>query len=190
MVSGSPEFGERTTRSEVRRVEASTKQQTNFFGNHENAPVGRGGGDSYCGPGIGPNARRWDSSDWQCGNSTSRRKNFCPGGRNYRLAAGKDSEPKRSRTEMAMERNIPICGLNGKPGQGGVDSRPAALVRETDRNGNGTVRGLCSGRASRRDCRVGTEQSEFPETPTGSDGKGHLHDSDGSKTLKTIFAVW
>ena len=75
------------------------------------------------------------------------------------------------------------------PGEGGVDSRLAAIVRETDRNGNGAVRGVCSGRAGRRDGRVGTEQSEFPETQTGFDGKGHLHDSDGSKSLKTILAV-
>ena len=64
------------------------------------------------------------------------------------------------------------------PGQGGVDSRLAALVRERDRNG--AVRGVCSGRASRRDGRVSTEQSEFQETPTG-EGRRYLHDSDGSK---------
>ena len=46
------------------------------------------------------------------------------------------------------------------PGQGGVHSRLAVLKRETDRT------------------RIGTEQSE---TPIGSDG---------SETLKTIFAVW
>ena len=62
-------------------------------------------------------------------------------------------------------------------------------MRETDRNGNGTVRGVCSGRAGRRDGRVGTEQSKFPETSTGSDRRRCLHDSDGSKTLNTIFTV-
>ena len=41
------------------------------------------------------------------------------------------------------------------PGQGGVDSRTAALMRETDRN------------------RIGTEQNEFPETPVAFDGRGH-----------------
>ena len=61
---------------------------------------------------------------------------------------------------------------------------------ETDRIGNGAVRGVCSGRAGRRDGRVGTEQNESPETPTGSDGRGHLHDSDGPKTLKTILAIF
>ena len=40
MVPGSPDFGERTTRSEVRSVEVSNRQQTNFFGNHEKAQVG------------------------------------------------------------------------------------------------------------------------------------------------------
>ena len=44
-------------------------------------------------------------------------------------------------------------------------------MRETDRN------------------RIGTEQNEFLETPIGFDGRENLHDSDGSKTLKTIFAV-
>ena len=68
------------------------------------------------------------------------------------------------------------------PGEGGIDSRPAALVRETDRHGNGAARGVCSGRAGRRDDRVGTEQSEFPQTPTGFDGKGPLHDSDPEAT--------
>ena len=57
------------------------------------------------------------------------------------------------------------------PGQGGLDSILAALLRETNRN------------------RIGTEQHEFLETPIGFDGRGHLHDSDGSKTVKTILAV-
>ena len=57
------------------------------------------------------------------------------------------------------------------PGQGGVDSRPAALMRETDRNRS-------------------TEQSEFQETPIVLDERGHLHETDGSKTLKTILTVW
>ena len=56
------------------------------------------------------------------------------------------------------------------PGQGGVDSRLAALMRETDRN------------------QVGTEQNEFSETPIGCDGRGHLHDSDGSKAFETTIA--
>ena len=60
-------------------------------------------------------------------------------------------------------------GSRHPPGQGGVDSRPAASMRETDRN------------------QVGTEQNEFLETPTGFDGRGHLQDSDGPKTLDTIF---
>ena len=37
--------------------------------------------------------------------------------------------------------------------------------------------------------RVGTEQSEFRETPTGFDGRGHLHTSNVSETLTTILAV-
>ena len=97
-------------------------------------------------------------------------------------------QPKRKKLLTwleATERNIPICGPNGQPQVKEALIRDLLLVRETDRNGN-----VCSGRAGRRDGRVGTEQSEFPETPTGSDGRGHLHDSDGSKTLKTICAVF
>ena len=42
------------------------------------------------------------------------------------------------------------------------------------------------------DATVGSAQNtvKFPETLTGFDGRGYLHDSDGSKTLKTIFAVF
>ena len=53
------------------------------------------------------------------------------------------------------------------PSQGGVDSIPAALMRETDRN------------------QIGTEQKE---TSIGFDGREHLHDSDGSKTFGTGFS--
>ena len=52
------------------------------------------------------------------------------------------------------------------PSQRGVDSRLGALMRETDRN------------------RIGTEQSEFQETPIAVDERGHLHDSDGSKNVE------
>ena len=45
MVSGRSDFGERKTRGEVRGVEVSNKQQTNFCGHHGKAPVGRGGSD-------------------------------------------------------------------------------------------------------------------------------------------------
>ena len=62
-------------------------------------------------------------------------------------------------------------------------------MRETEQRGNGAIRDVRSERADRRESRVRTEQSEFRETPTGSDGRGHLQDSDGSKTLKTILAV-
>ena len=52
---------------------------------------------------------------------------------------------------------------------GGSDSRPAMLLPETDGNG--------------------TEQRESPKMPTVSDGGEYLQDSDGSKTLKTIWVV-
>ena len=58
-------------------------------------------------------------------------------------------------------------------GEGSIDSRPAAL-----------------GRGTACDDRVGTGQSEFPETPTGSDGRRHLQDSNGSKTLDDDCLHW
>ena len=92
--------------------------------------------------------------------------------------------------ELAMERTIPIGGPDGKT------KVKEALIRDLLRwcerqTGTGTAPfgGVCSGRAGRRDGRVGTEQSKFPETSTGSDRRRCLHDSDGSKTLITIFAV-
>ena len=36
---------------------------------------------------------------------------------------------------------------------------------------------------------ISTEQIEFQETPIAFDHRGHFHDSDGSKTLKTILTV-
>ena len=44
-------------------------------------------------------------------------------------------------------------------------------MRETDRN------------------RIGTEQSGFQGKPIAFDERGHLHDSGGSKTLKTVLTV-
>ena len=46
MVSGSPDFCARTTRSTVRGVEVPNRQRTSYFGNHEKTPVGRGGSDA------------------------------------------------------------------------------------------------------------------------------------------------
>ena len=49
---------------------------------------------------------------------------------------------------------------------------------------------MCNGRADEHVDRISTEQSEFPETSTGSDGRGHLHVSDGSKMLNSILTVF
>ena len=100
---------------------------------------------------------------------------------------------KRFRTqeikELAMERIIPVCGPDGKA------KAKEALIRDllrwcerqptAIRGGSSGRASRCSGRAGQHDDRVGTEQ----ETPTGSDGRGHLHDSNGSKTLMTILVV-
>ena len=57
-------------------------------------------------------------------------------------------EPQSKRKKLALERNVPI---GQPPSQGGVDSRPAASMRETDRK------------------QIGTEQVEFQETPIAFD---------------------
>ena len=186
MVSGSPGFGERTTRGEVRRVEASNRQQTNYFGNREKAPVVRGGSDKAVV--VEGTGRTRDSGTATIGFAGTPTR----GGRTS--ARAKDTTPTwleevPSRRDQGIGNGTEHPNLwtqRQAPGDGGVGSRLAALVRETDRHGNGATRSVRSGRAGRRDSRIGTEQSEFPETPTGSDGRGHLHDSDGSKTLKTI----
>ena len=63
-------------------------------------------------------------------------------------------EPQSKRKNLAWERNVPI---GQPPGQGGVDSRPAASMRERDRK------------------QIGTEQMEFQETPIAFDQRGHFH---------------
>ena len=86
---------------------------------------------------------------------------------------GSAGTPTRKRTSVqAKETGYGTERPNRSvPGQRGVDSRLAAWMRETERN------------------RIGTEQSEFQGTPIAFDERGHLHDSDGSKTLKTILIV-
>ena len=111
MVSGSPEFGERTTRSEVRREEASTKQQTNYFGNHENAPVGRGGGDRAVvveGQGRTRDAAPIGTAGTltRGGRTSAREKETTPTWLEE-IPSGRDQG-----TQLAVERNIPICGPN------------------------------------------------------------------------------
>ena len=54
---------------------------------------------------------------------------------------------------------------------------------------SGAARSMRNGRADEHDDRISTEHSEFQETSIGSDGRGHLHDSDGSKMLNTILTV-
>ena len=97
MVSGSPDFGERRTRGEVRRVEVSNRQQTDYSGHHEKAPVGRGGGDRTV------VVRDRDERETVGQLRLALRESRCeeeelnPSGRNYFHLVGRDSEPKRSR---------------------------------------------------------------------------------------------
>ena len=67
-------------------------------------------------------------------------------------------EPQSKRKKLCYGTERPNLST---PGQGGVDSRPAASTRETDPN------------------RIGTEHSEFQGTPIAFDERGYLHDSDG-----------
>ena len=75
------------------------------------------------------------------------------------------------------------------------DGFPFERGRQKRRDGqtfhhSGAAQSMCNERADEHDDRISTKQSEFPETSTGSDGRGHFHDSDGSKMLNTILTVW
>ena len=92
------------------------------------------------------------------------------------------------------------------PGEGGVDSRLAALVRETDRNENGAVRGVCSGRADRRDGRVGTKRSgsfwilegkndescleRGNQEGDSARGRNNRHRIERQASLRTTHGIW
>ena len=110
-----------------------------------------------------------------------------PSGRNYFTWLEEDSS-RRDQGTGSGTKHLHDWTRRQAPGQGGVDPRPVALVRETDRTRDGAVRGMCGGRADQHGGRVSPEQDEFLETPTG-DGRRCLRDSDGSKTLNTVLAV-
>ena len=106
MVSGRPDFGERKTRGEVRRVEVSNRQQTNQSDHHEKAPVGRGGGDRVVV--VQGSGRARDSgtapissarTPLQRGRTSARAKLLPPGWKRFRF---------EEINELAMERNISI----------------------------------------------------------------------------------
>ena len=81
---------------------------------------------------------------------------------------------------------MPVCGPVGKA------KVKEALTRDLLSWGERQhcLQAGSGGRARRCDDRVGTEQSEFSETPTGSDGRRHLQDSNGSKTLDDDSLHW
>ena len=91
--------------------------------------------------------------------------------------------------DLAMERNILNRGSVGKAKVKEALSRDLLFWCERQSNMEASIRGGGSRYASRSDSRVGTEQSQFLETLTGSDSREHLHDSSGSKMLTTILAV-
>ena len=103
IVSDNPDFGERTTRSEVRRAEVSNRQQTNYFGNHEKAPVGRDGGDRAVV--VQGQGRTRDGGTAPIGSSGTQTR----GGRTSARA-------KRFRAEeiKELEQNVSVCRPNGK----------------------------------------------------------------------------
>ena len=93
----------------MRRVEVSNRQQTNYSGNREKAPVGRGGGDrAVVVQGLG---RARDS-----GTAPIRRKEEeLQPGRKKLLPPGWKRFRAEEIKELAMERNISIYGPDGKP---------------------------------------------------------------------------
>ena len=102
MVSEGRDFGERKIRGEVRRVDVSNRQQTNYYGHQ--APVGRGGGDRAVvvqGPGR---TRDSGTALWQLRHEEDElqheRKKLLPlGWERFRVEEIK---------ELAMERNISV----------------------------------------------------------------------------------
>ena len=115
MISGRPDFGERKTRSEVRRVEVSDKQQTtNYSGNHEKAPVGRGGSDRAVV--VQRQGRTRDSGTAPTGFAGTPLR----GGRTSARAEETTARSWKRHgleeiKELALERNISMTGPDGKP---------------------------------------------------------------------------
>ena len=188
MVSGRPDFGERKTRGEVRRVEVSNRQQTNYSGHHEKAPVGQGGGDRAVVV-QGPGRARDSGTAPICFAGTPPRGGRTSARAEETIATWLEEIPsRRDQGTGSGTEHLHLWTRREAPDQGGVDPRPVALVRETDRNRNGAARSMCGGRADHHDDWISPEQGEFLEAPTG-DGRRYLHDSDGSKTLTTVLAV-
>ena len=137
MVSEGRDFGERTIRGEVRRVDVSNRQQTNYYGHQ--APVGRGGGDRAVvvqGPGR---TRDSGTALWELRHEEDElqheRKKLLPlGWDRFRV--------RRDQGTGYGTEHLRLLTRRQAASQGGVDPRPVALVRETDRNKNGAARSM------------------------------------------------
>ena len=87
----------------MRRVEVSNRQQTHYFGHHEKAPVGRGRGDRA----VVVQGQGERETVGQLRLAQPERNKLPPlGWKRFRAEEIK---------ELAVERNIPIGGPNGKP---------------------------------------------------------------------------
>ena len=142
MVSGHPDCGERQTRGEVRRVEVSNRQQTNYSGHHQKAPVGRCGGDRACavqGPGRARDS--WTAPVSFAGTPLR-------GGRTSARAeetAATWLEEIPSRRNWLLNETSTPRDRRQAPGQGGVDPRPVARDRPKQKR--------CRSEHVRRTCR-------------------------------------
>ena len=142
MVSGSPGFGERSTRSEVRRVEASNRQQTK-------AIVVQGQGRTRD-SGTAPSGSA--GTPTRGGRTSVRAKETAPTW----------SEEVPSRRDQGTGRGTEYPNLWTRRQAQVKEALIRDLLRWCEKqteNDNGAVRGVCRGRADRRDGRVGTEQS-------------------------------
>ena len=92
--------------------------------------------------------------------------------------------------ELAMERNIPVCGPDGKTKVKEALIRDLLRWCERQPEVEASPLGACRIRASRPDNQVGTEQSRFTESKTEPDERGDLHDSNGTESRTTIWAVF
>ena len=110
------------------RCEELKLQTSNYFGNHDKAPVGRGGSDkAFVVQGelrMALRQLRQEEEELQPG----RKKLLPPGWKRFRVEEIKD---------LLWNGISHFVDSTASPSEGGIDSRLATLVRETDRSGNG-----------------------------------------------------
>ena len=144
MVSGRPDFGERKTRGEVRRVDVSNRQQTTYSGHHEKAPVGRGGGD------------RAPGREQESGTAPISSAGTPPRG-------GTTSARAEETTATWLERNISTSGPDGKSLV--KEALIRHLLRWCERQTETGTEPLGATDVPITTT-TGSAQGEFPETPT------------------------